>query len=295
MFPFVPDTGEKTEEGYVIGNNVTADLAIRQAVNYAVDREALVAGVLEGYGSAAFGPVSGLAWEEPKAIIEANLNTAKEILVNGGWADSDSDGIVEKDGLKAEFTIIYPASDSTRQALALAAADMIKAMGIQVNVEGKSWEEIETLMHSNVIVFGWGSHDQTEMWNLYHSSMGGVEYYNTGYYANKEIDNYLDLAMGAPSEAEAIAFWQPGPGWSTWIILTLSASASTSVSRRWNRTATAGPSPPILPRGNGRVNEQIFERRGWEGLQPMSVLSDERSIFACFAGGGLQSSRHPCS
>lgn len=209
MFPFAPDTGEKTEEGYGIGNNVTADLAIRQAVNYAVDREALVAGVLEGYGSPAFGPVSGLAWEEPQAVIDdASVEKAKEVLLNGDWTDSDGDGIVEKDGLKAEFTIIYPASDSTRQALALAAADMIKAVGIQANVEGKSWEEIEKLMHSNVIVFGWGSHDQTEMWNLYHSSMGGVEYYNTGYYANSEIDNYLDMAMGAPSEAEAIAFWQ---------------------------------------------------------------------------------------
>ncbi len=209
MFPFVPDTGEKTEKGYAIGNKVTADLAIRQAVNYAIDRETLVAGVLEGYGTPAFGPVSGLAWEEPQAIVEdANANVATDILAKGGWADSDGDGIVEKDGLKAEFTLIYPAGDSTRQALALAAGDMIKAVGIQANVEGKSWDEIETLMHSNVIVFGWGSHDQTEMWNLYHSSMRGVEWYNTGYYANPDIDTYLDLAMGAPSEAEAIAYWQ---------------------------------------------------------------------------------------
>lgn len=209
LFPFVADTGEQTEKGYAIGNNVTADLAIRQAINYVIDRAALVEGVLEGYGSPAYGPVSGLAWEQPSAVLtDADPATAQTILADGGWADSDGDGIVEKEGAKAEFSLIYPASDSTRQALALSVADMIKPIGIQVNVEGKSWDEIETLMHSNAILFGWGSHDQTEMWNLYHSAMRGVEYYNTGYYANNQVDNYLDLAMGAASEEEAIAFWK---------------------------------------------------------------------------------------
>lgn len=209
LFPFVPDSGEKTADGDTIGNDVTADRAIRQAINFVLDRQALVDGILEGYGSPAYGPVSYLPWEQPEAAIsDANLAEAQKLLSDGGWADGDGDGIVEKDGIKAEFTIIYPASDSTRQALGLAAADMIKTAGIQANVEGKSWEEIETQMHSNVIVFGWGSHDQTEIYNLYHSSMRGVDYYNTGYYANPAIDNYLDLAMGAASEEEALAFWK---------------------------------------------------------------------------------------
>ena len=210
MFPYVPaSAGETTTDGDPIGNNVTADLAIRQAVNYAVDRQALVDGVLEGYGSVAYGPVSGLAWEEPSAAIEdAQPEQAQEILAAGGWEDSDGDGVVEKDGMKAEFTVLYPASDSTRQALALSVAEMLKPVGIQANVEGKSWDEIEPAMHSNVVVFGWGSHDQTEMYNLYYSQAAQGDFYNAGYYANQAIDETLDLAMGAPSEAEAIAFWK---------------------------------------------------------------------------------------
>jgi len=210
MFPYVPaSVGGTTPDGDPIGNDVTADPAIRQAVNYAIDRQALVEGVLEGYGSVAYGPVSGLAWEEPSAAIEdAQPAKAQEILAAGGWTDSDGDGVLEKDGLPAEFTILYPASDSTRQALALATAEMLKPVGIQANVEGKSWDEIEPAMHSNVVVFGWGSHDQTEMYNLYHSQAAQGDFYNAGYYANQTIDETLDLAMGAPSEAEAIAFWK---------------------------------------------------------------------------------------
>jgi peptide/nickel transport system substrate-binding protein len=209
MFPYVPNEGKTTDEGFPIGNNVTADKAIRQAVNYALDRQALVEGVLEGFGAPAIGPVDGLAWFQPgSAIQDNNLEQAQQILSKGGWSDSDGDGVVEKNGQKAEFTIIYPASDATRQALALASADMIKQAGIKANVEGKSWDEIEGLIHSNVIVFGWGSHDQTEMYNLYHGSMAGQGFYNTGYYANKTIDTALDLALGASSEQEALVYWK---------------------------------------------------------------------------------------
>ncbi|MGB3300414.1 MAG: ABC transporter substrate-binding protein [Phormidesmis sp.] len=209
LFPYLPANSKKTADGDPIGNDVTADLAIRQAVNYALDRQALVDGILEGYGSPAYGPVSGLAWEETKASIEdAQPEKAKQILAEGGWADSDGDGIVEKDGTKAEFTILYKADDSIRQALALASAEMLKPVGIQANVEGKSWDDIGPLMHSNVVVFGWGSHDQTEMYNLYYSQAAQGDFNNAGYYANSQIDSTLDLAMGAPSEAEAVTYWK---------------------------------------------------------------------------------------
>lgn len=209
MFPYPTANQKKTPDGDPVGNDVTADRAIRQAVNYAVDRKALVEGVLEGYGSPAYGPVSGLAWEEPQANIQdAQPEKAKQILAAGGWQDTNGDGIVEKNGLKAEFTILYPASDSTRQALALSVVEMLKPVGIQAKAAGKSWDEIEPLMHSNVVLFGWGSHDQTEMYNLYHSKAAQGDFYNAGYYANSQIDQVLDLAMGAPSEQEAIAFWK---------------------------------------------------------------------------------------
>ncbi|MBD2256889.1 ABC transporter substrate-binding protein [Pseudanabaena sp. FACHB-2040] len=209
MFPYPPPTGQTTPDGRPIGNPVTSDLAIRQAVNYAVDRQALVEGVLEGYGSPAYGPVSGLAWEEPRANIEdAQPEQARQILAEGGWSDTNGDGIVEKAGQRAEFTLLYPASDSTRQALALSVAEMLRPVGIQINVEGKSWDEITPRVHSDAVLFGWGSHDQSEMYNLYHSKAAQGAFYNAGYYANEAIDRTLDLAMGAPSEAEAIAFWQ---------------------------------------------------------------------------------------
>ncbi len=59
VYPYV-ESGDFTEDGTPIGNDVTADPAIRQAIDIAVDREALIDGVLEGYGSPAYTSADGL-------------------------------------------------------------------------------------------------------------------------------------------------------------------------------------------------------------------------------------------
>lgn len=208
MFPFVA-TGRKTSNGAAIGNDVTSDLAIRRAVNIAVDRRALVEGVLEGFGTPAYTVSDGLPWWNPDTVIkDGSLEVAKEILATNGWADTDKDGILEKNGLKAQFTLIYPSSDQTRQSLAIAVADMLKPLGISILAEGKSWGDIETMMYSNAVLFGWGSHDPLEMYNLYHSNTAGEGWYNTGYYANAVVDEYMNKALAATTEEEANEFWK---------------------------------------------------------------------------------------
>lgn len=210
MFPAIPDTGEKTVEGYPIGNSVTADPAIRKAANLAIDRQALVEGVLEGYGRPAYGVCDGLPWDNPANVIADNdIAKAITILEQAGWQDSDGDNIREKNGLKAEFTIVYPASRSIRQYLALASADMLKKIGIKARVEGRSnFAEIRKIMHRDVIVFGWGSHDPIELYHLYNSKYAGVGYNNTGFYANKEVDANLERALTAGSFDESLQFWK---------------------------------------------------------------------------------------
>jgi peptide/nickel transport system substrate-binding protein len=209
VFPYLPDEGRTTDDGQPIGNDVTSDRAVRQAVNVAVDREALVAGVLEGYGSPASGPVDGLPWHEPAAAVEdADPERAQRLLEDAGWVDDDGDGVRERDGVRAAFSLLYPADDTLRQGLALAVVDMLAPIGIEVTADGDSWEGIDQRLHADAVLFGWGSHDPTEMYNLYSSRQAGVEYWNPGLYANPEVDAHLDAALAAPDEQAAIADWR---------------------------------------------------------------------------------------
>ncbi|WZL73300.1 ABC transporter substrate-binding protein [Clostridiaceae bacterium 35-E11] len=207
-FPSIK-SGGKTSEGYPIGNDVTADLAIRKAINIALDRKALVDGVVLGHGSPAYTVCDQMPWWNPETVIkDGDIEGARKILSDAGWQELDGDGILDKDGRKAQFTLIYPSSDQTRQFLAIAVADMIKPLGIQIDVEGKSWDQIETLKLSNALLLGWGSHDPLEMYNLYHSKYKGKEWYNTSYYANVKVDDYMEKALAAVDEEEANDYWK---------------------------------------------------------------------------------------
>lgn len=209
MFPYQPATGRTTADGHPIGNAVTSDRAVRRAVNLALDRDALVDGVLNGHGSPATGPVDGLPWyEQATAVADNDPDAARRLLEEAGWRDTDGDGTRERDGVKAEFTLLYPATDSLRQGLALAVADMLKPIGVAVTAKGESWEVIRTRMHADAVLFGWGSHDPTEMYNLYSSKQAGTELWNPGFYTNPEVDAALDAAMAATDPDEATRRWK---------------------------------------------------------------------------------------
>ena len=210
MFPMVADEGKTTPKGAPVGNNVTCDIAIRKAVNYAIDRQALVAGVLDGFGRPAYGVVDDLPWDNPDGRFKDNdPEKAKAILKTAGWVDTDGDGIREKNGQKAEFVVVYNAKDSLRQGLALAVADMLRPVGINVIPQGESWDRIKNqLTHSDVVVYGFGDHSPLEMYKLYHTPGPEPMYWNAGFYSNPTVDKYLDEARAAASLKDSIPYWK---------------------------------------------------------------------------------------
>jgi peptide/nickel transport system substrate-binding protein len=208
MLPTVPP-GRKTAAGVPIGHAVTADPAVRRAINRVLDRQRLVKGVLSGFGTPAWSASDGLPWDNPAhRLADADLPGARAELAQAGWRDSNGDGVIDKAGVEGVLDIVYPADDSTRQALALASADMIRALGFKVNVAGKSWEDIERRMHSQIVLFGWGSHDADEVASLYLGSNAGRGYYNTGYYANPTVDAHIQRAQQSATVAESLPHWR---------------------------------------------------------------------------------------
>ncbi|MGM1062879.1 ABC transporter substrate-binding protein [Saccharothrix sp. Mg75] len=207
-FPFEP-TGRTTAEGRPVGNDVTSDVAVRRAVNLALDRRALVDGVLNGFGRPATGPVDGLPWYEPStAVRDDDPEAARRALDAAGWVDADGDGVRERDGVEAGFPLLYPAGDSLRQGLALAVADMLEPIGIAVTPKGEGWDVIRTRMHADPVLFGWGSHDPTEVVNLYSSARAGVELWNPGFYRNATVDAELAAGLAATDPERATAHWK---------------------------------------------------------------------------------------
>ncbi|MEG0873683.1 MAG: ABC transporter substrate-binding protein [Clostridiales bacterium] len=204
--PTEPAGGTKTEDDvtYKVGNNVTSDLAIRQAMNYAVDREAMMQNVLNGYGTVAYSVSDGMPWSSPDMKVETDVEKAKTILKDGGWVDGDGDGILEKDGQKAEFTLYYSADDSVRQGIAAEFANQMKNIGINITYKGASWDDLYPHQYSDAVVWGWGANSPAETYNLYYSKGWG----NFPCYNSETVDKYLNQALSTKNIEDSYELWQ---------------------------------------------------------------------------------------
>ena len=121
--------------------NVTAppfdEVTVRQALNYAIDKDLLIEAVYGGRAVALAGPLSPYNNFVNEALTPYPYDPerAAELLAAAGWMDSDNDGILDKAGQPFVFTI-----DTLEEwrPLAEAVAGMVREIGIDANV--RFWE-----------------------------------------------------------------------------------------------------------------------------------------------------------
>lgn len=193
-------------DGRRIGNAVTSDPAIRQAINRGLDRDLIVEVALHGHGTPAFGPADGLPWSGRGDMVAFDPEGAAKVLDAAGWLPG-ADGVRVKEGLRAAFPLNYTANDATRQALAETAAELLRPLGIEATPVGGSWDAIGRVMHSEPVVFGFGSHSPYQLYSLFAERLGGVEYMNPSYYANPEVEALFRKAQGAESLEASFPLW----------------------------------------------------------------------------------------
>ncbi|MEV7426415.1 MULTISPECIES: ABC transporter substrate-binding protein [unclassified Streptomyces] len=174
-------------------NKVTGDRAIRQALDAAVDRDAMVDKILDGAGRPAYGPLPvDDTWFAKGIERTRDLDKAVRILDAAGWKAGDG-GLRTKDGRRAAFTLLYRSGDKVRQDHALAYASDAKKAGIDVTVESATWEVIKPRMGGDAVLAGGGSTGDPDfgLYTLLHSSLAGNGFNNMARYDNPAVDQAL--------------------------------------------------------------------------------------------------------
>ena len=202
----LPCTEPEEADGIVYGNALTADVTVRRAINLAIDREEMIDNVLNGYGTVAYSVCDKMPWYNEAAVTEYDLEAAKALMEEAGWTEG-KDGIREKDGVKAQLTLMFSSSDSVRQALAEDAANQLRELGIDVKTEGVGWDTAYDRAQSEPLVWGWGAHSPMELYNIYHTigDSGSAEY---SPYANETVDKYMDEALQCSDLEESYELWK---------------------------------------------------------------------------------------
>ncbi|WUI03516.1 ABC transporter substrate-binding protein [Spirillospora sp. NBC_00431] len=176
-------------------NPVTADLAIRKALNLAVDREGMIRALLSGRGKPAYGPIPRVLGEfsDPSATFRHDPAEAARLLDAAGWR-AGAGGVRSKDGEAARFTLMYPPDDSVRKALANGFASDAGKIGVKVDLAGLGWDAIEPRMDHDALLMGGGTPLDPDLvaYGLLHSSQAEDGFNNPGSYEDPQVDAALD-------------------------------------------------------------------------------------------------------
>lgn len=113
-----PVTGEPLDQET---HRLFSDLAVRQALQLAIDQDALIEGVLQRSAQRLSGllPPTSWAYDPSLPALEFDLAQARQLLEAAGWQDSNGDGIREcvscqnaPLGTELYFGVSHPAEDS---------------------------------------------------------------------------------------------------------------------------------------------------------------------------------------
>lgn len=193
-------------EGRAVGNDFTADVLVRRAINIGIDRQEMIDNVLNGYGTPAYSICDQLPWYNEASEVEYDPEGAAALLDEAGWTMGE-DGVRTKDGARAELNLLYSNGDSVRQALAADLANQLGELGIACTIEGVGWDTAYDRALSEPLLWGWGAHTPMELYNIYHTigDTGSAQY---SPYSNPTVDGYMDEALASADLEQSYELWR---------------------------------------------------------------------------------------
>ncbi|MFQ5857660.1 MAG: ABC transporter substrate-binding protein, partial [Anaerolineae bacterium] len=185
------------------------DVRVRQAMNYAVDRQLIIDAIYGGRAVALPGPLSPFNNFVNKKLkpYPYDPDKALALLAEAGWTDSDGDGILDKDGQPFAFTID---TIEAWRPLAEAVADLFRAIGINASVRFWEYSVVKPqLLAGERLAYldDWGDSAFDPVGHFeakWHGQVEGQPYGrgNFSTYNNERVNELIKLGETTPDPAE---------------------------------------------------------------------------------------------
>ncbi len=174
------------------------------AINYAIDRQAIVDAVLLGQGFTAYSPIQLNKYNyDGVEHYDYDPETAVQVLESVG-CEKDAQGYWCRNGQRISFTINATPGDQVRIDMAQIAAQQLQEIGLDVKAnvpaEGIDWGGQECC------IIGWGSPFDADdhTYKVFGTDKGA----NYSGYSNSDVDKYLTLARQTDEDAQRAEYYR---------------------------------------------------------------------------------------
>ncbi|NDY43422.1 peptide-binding protein [Dissulfurirhabdus thermomarina] len=184
--------------GYNLRSPLFRDRRVRQAISYAIDKEEVVRGVLQGHGAVATGPYKPDAWFYNGRVrrYPHDPARARRLLAEAGWIDRDGDGLLDKDGRPFRFTVLTNQGNTSRALTAQIIQYRLRQVGIDMRIRTLEWtafiNDFIDKRRFEAVILGWTMGQDPDLYDIWHSSKTGEKELNFIGYRNPEVDRLLE-------------------------------------------------------------------------------------------------------
>ena len=198
LAPHVYPSRGYTYLGWNLKNPLFQSKRVRQAMTMAINRQEIIDALLFEYGEVCTGPISPIIWAHNPDVPDFPYDPekAKKHLAEEGWADTDGDGWLDKDGQKFSFTLKTNKGNQIREDMVVIIQDMLKKIGVQVTpiiLEPTVFFGDLKKKNFEAGIAGWSVALKMDLTTLWHSSSINDKF-NFVSYSNPEVDRITDVA-----------------------------------------------------------------------------------------------------
>jgi peptide/nickel transport system substrate-binding protein len=201
--------------GYNLRHPLFKDKRVRQAITSAINKDEIIQGVQLGMGQVAHGPYKPGTWACNPHIKDFDYNPerAKQLLNEAGWKETNSDGILVKDGKPFQFTILTNQGNAERLKTAQIIQKRLRKIGIEVKVRPVEWaaflKQFVDKGDFAAIILGWTIGPDPDLFDIWHSSKTNPKELNFIGFKNAEVDRLLDEGRGTfDQEKRRRCYWR---------------------------------------------------------------------------------------
>jgi len=169
---------------------------VRQALLYAMDRQALIDQVLGGQGLIADSPIPPVSWAHDPTVPPYRYDPERAIglLDASGWLDSDADRIRDQEGAPLAFSLMV-SDDPAMVEMAESIVEQWRAVGIDVSIQSESGVRIPIYVQDrafDAVLIEVGLTADPDPYPLWHSTQGEAPGQNFSGFANDEADLVME-------------------------------------------------------------------------------------------------------